>query len=222
MDNIALQNKKVYRVILWVLLIISLLALSFLAPTLSKPEYLRSDDFMTYWAGGKLNLSGENPYDAQKKESLQLAQGGQASDTYLLSIMLNPPWVVSIVMPLGLINYPISRLIWLLLSIGSILFCGQLFWRFYKGPPKQIWLAWLIIILFAPSSLVLQIGQISPLILLGITLFLYFTLFNTNEWAAGASLSLVSVKPQVVYIFLLVLLFWVIKQRRWRILVSFV
>jgi hypothetical protein len=134
--------------------------------------------------------------------------------------MLNPPWAVSLVMPFSLLSYPISRLAWLLFSIGTILISARLFWRFYNGPPGKQWLAWLVIILFAPSILVLQVGQITSIILFGITLFLYFTITHKNDFAAGAALALVVIKPQVVYIFLLALLFWVIEQRRWRILIG--
>jgi hypothetical protein len=44
------------------------------------------------------------------------------------------------------------------------------------------------------------------LILLGVTLFLYFTISSKNDWAAGASLVLVAIKPQVIYLFLLAIL----------------
>jgi hypothetical protein len=134
--------------------------------------------------------------------------------------MLNPPWAVTFVMPFALLSYSISRLAWLLFSIGTILISTRLFWRFYNGPPRKQWLVWLVIILFAPSILLLQVGQITSLILLGITLFFYFTITHKNDLAAGAALTLVAIKPQVVFIFLLALLFWVIEQRRWRILIG--
>lgn len=220
MDNSINRHRKKYRVIIWALLIISLLVLVQLAPTLSKPKYLRGDDFMTYWAGGKLNISGENPYDPQKKEALQITLGDEATDDDLISIMLNPPWAVTFVMPFGLLSYPTSRLAWLMFSIGAILLSVQLLWRFYNGPRQQQWIAWVVIVIFAPSILVLRVGQISILILLGVTLFLYFTITHKNDWAAGAALAVIAIKPQVVFIFLLALLFWVIEQRRWKIFIS--
>jgi Glycosyltransferase family 87 len=220
MDDSPLYQRKKYRILLWILLVVSLVVLAQLAPTLSKPQYFSGDDFMTYWAGGKLILSGENPYDPLKKEALQLELGDQATDEDLISIMLNPPWVVTLVMPFGLLSYPISRLAWLLLSIGSILFCTQILWNLYKGPPKQRWISWIIILLFAPSILVLRVGQISTLLLLGITLFLYFIVLHENDWAAGIAIALISLKPQVIFIFLLALLFWIIEYRRWKILAS--
>ena len=215
-----MRNRKIYRFLLWVLLLISILVLTLLAPTLSKPKYLSIDDFMAYWAAGKYNLSGDNPYDPQNKENLQIALGGQISSNYIPQNMLNPPWAVTLVMPFALLDYSISRLAWLLFSIGTILISTRLFWRFYNGPPRKQWLVWLVIILFAPSILILQVGQITSLILLGITLFFYFTITHKNDLAAGAALTLVAIKPQVVFIFLLALLLWVIEQRRWWILIG--
>lgn len=220
MTNITIRNKIIYRVLLWIFLIASLLVLARIAPSITKPQYYPSDDFFPYWAGGKLNLSGENPYDLQKKENLLIAEGGQASSTYPISIMLNPPWAVAIVMPFSLLSYPLSRLAWLLLSIGCISICAQLLWRLYKGHAQQHWLAWIVVILFAPTISVLEVGQISALLLLGISCFLYFTFSRQNDWVAGASLALLAIKPQVTYLFWIALLFWVIQQRRWWILVS--
>lgn len=220
MRDFVVRRRLIYRITLWVILIISLLVLARLAPTIAKPQYYPTDDFFPYWAAGKLNLSGENPYDPQKKDSLLVDLGGQASSTYPIAIMLNPPWAVSIVMPFSLLNYPLSRVAWLLVSIGLIILCAQLCWGFYHGPPNKFWFAWVIVILFGPTISVLEVGQISSLLLSGITGFLYFAEFRKNDWAAGAALALVAIKPQVILVFWLALLFWVIYQRRWIILIS--
>jgi hypothetical protein len=214
-------NQRPYRIILWIILIISLMVLARLAPIITRPQYYATDDFFPYWAAGKLNLSGENPYDAQKKESLLIEESGHPSNTYPISIMLNPPWAVAMVMPFGLIDYPTSRLVWLLSSIAFIVVSAQLLWRFYKGHPRQRWIAWIVVILFAPTISVLEVGQISAWLLLGITGFLFFSYLHKNDWAAGAFLAIVAIKPQSIYIFWIALLFWVIQQRRWWILVSF-
>jgi hypothetical protein len=219
MDRIT--NKRLYRIILWIILIISVLVLASLAPIITKPQYYATDDYFTYWAAGKLNLSGENPYDAQQKENLFIQESGHPSNTYPISIMLNPPWAVAMVMPFGFVDYQISRLLWLLSSIACIVVSAQVLWRLYKGNPRYRWVAWIVVIFFAPVISVLEVGQISSWILFGITGFLYFTCLEKNDWAAGASLAFVAIKPQVFYIFWLALLFWVIVQHRWIIIVSF-
>ncbi len=175
---------------------------------------------MPYWAGGKLNLSGQNPYAAQLKEQVQIAAGGQPSSQYPIAIFLNPPWTLPLVMPFSLISYPISRIIWLLFSITCLVLGATYLWRYYDGPAKENWLAWVAVILFAPTISLLEDGQIAFLLLLGLVGFLYFCISRGNDWAGGAALALVSIKPQVIYLIWIAILFWVIKQRRWTVIVS--
>jgi len=122
-------------------------------------------------------------------------------------------------MPFGLLSYRMSRLLWLLFSTVLLLLSSQVLWRIYSGKPKQRWLAIVLVFIFAPTISVLEKGQITTLLLLGITGFLYFTVLHQNDWLAGASLALVSIKPQLLFIFWIALLFWVIQQRRWLIII---
>jgi hypothetical protein len=220
MLNSLVRKKIIHRLVLWALLIVGVYVLIRLAPTLSKPEYLPSDDFVQFWAGGKLDLQGENPYDPQKIEQLQIAAGGQASGTYTISIMLNPPWAIPLFMPFGMFDYPSSRLYWLIFSTLLLVISSQFLWRIYSGNPKQRWLALLVVFIFAPTISVLEVGQIAPLIIFGLTGFLYFATSRHDDWLAGIFIALASIKPQVALIFWIALLFWVIKQRRWLILIS--
>ena len=216
----AIRNKIAYRIVIWGLLLVCLLVLVRLTPTLVDPKNIPVDDYARYWAGAKLNLANENPYDIQKIDQVQIEAGGQASETSVSSIMLNPPWALIFIMPLGWLSYSISRLAWLLFTIALILFCSQQLWRFYQGSPQKKWLAWIAVFVFAPTISVLEKGQITPLLLLGITGFIYFSEFRRNDWAAGACLALVSIKPQLIYLFWIAVLFWVIQQRRWFILLG--
>jgi hypothetical protein len=212
-------KKILYQVVIWILLIVSIFLLVRLAPILTRPEYLHSDDFVRYWASGRLNLHRENPYDLQGIKQLQTEAGDLVSGS-TKSIVLNPPWAISLLMPFGIIDYPLSRLFWLFFSILLILLSSQLFWNAYSGHPNLRWLALLVVFIFAPTISMLEVGQITALILFGIAGFIYFTTIDRNDWLAGISLALVSIKPQVVLIFWIALLFWVIQQRRWLLPIS--
>jgi hypothetical protein len=218
--NLYVSKRIIYRVFIWILLIVSTILLVRLAPIFTKPEYLPSDDFVRFWASGKLNLQNENPYDQQKIEQLQIEAGSMASKLSANSIMLNPPWAISLLMPFVLLKYPASRLVWLIFSTLLILLSSQLFWRIYSGIYKQRWIAMLVVFIFAPSISVLEKGQITALLLVGMAGFLYFTVLNRNDWLAGISLALISIKPQIVFLFWIALLFWVIQKRRWLIAIS--
>ncbi len=219
MRTIRLSKKNIYQISIWVLLVISVLALAYLAPYLYKPAYLPADDFFHFWAGGYQNLHGKNPFDPAAIELLRVKQGFLPNSAWI-PIVLNPPWVVALLMPLGLLNYPLSRVIWLLLSTTFILTSAVILWGIYSGTPKQRWLIILVAFIFAPTISVLEKGQNTPLVLLGLSGFLYFATARRNDWMAGICLYMVTIKPQVMVLFWLALLFWVIQQRRWRILIS--
>ena len=217
----SLPSKKIYyRITLWVLLILSIYVLIRVAPVFTKPEIIPGDDFVRFWAGGKLNLQGENPYDLQRIAKLQIEAGDLTSGQNANSIMLNPPWAISLIMPFGLFAYPLSRLVWLISSTFLILISSLILLRIYSHNPKHHGLVLLAVFIFAPTISMLEKGQITALILLGITGFLYFATIERNDWLAGVCLALVSIKPQMIVLFWIVLLLWIIQQRRWLIIIS--
>lgn len=216
----APSRKIIYWVFLWTLLIAGILILLRLAPILSKPEYLLSDDFVRYWASGKLNLEGINPFDPEMIQQLQLELGDAIVWSDTTSITLTPPWVMPLLMPLGMFSYPTGRLAWLLVSVLILLFSSQLLWRTYTGNRRLRWLSILVVVIFAPTISVLEKGQITSVVLLGLAGFLFYSSVKRNDWLAGLSLALVSFKPQLILVFWLALIVWVIQQRRWLILFS--
>jgi hypothetical protein len=82
------------------------------------------------------------------------------------------------------------------------------------------WVAILVAFIFAPTISVLEAGQITPIILVGIVGFLFYTIYDRNDWIAGAFLFLASVKPQIALLFWIALLLWIILVRRWKVIVS--
>jgi hypothetical protein len=213
-------NPKIYRIGSWVLLLAAIFILLKLAPALTRPDVLPSDDFTHTWASEKLLINGENPYDAMRIEQLKSTSGVPTSTLNTPSITLNPPWLITLMLPFGLLDYPASRLLWLISSTIIILVSAVLLWGIYSNHPKQRWMALLAAFIFAPTISVLEKGQVTTLLLIGIVGFLYFTVKNPNDWLAGVFLAIASVKPQVILLFWVVLVFWVIRRRRWITLIS--
>lgn len=216
--SISLQNTLFSKKSRSIVLLVVLLACLFLLTKAA--SRLRNNDFIEYWSAVKIVMSGGNPYNPDELMVFQ-KQGG--SDATQPLMMYNPPWTLAIIGIFGMLDRPISQLIWLLFQIGIVLFCTIQFWHLYEGRPNQQWIAWLLAFLFAPTILVLELGQITPVILLGITGLIYFTETRRNDWLAGISLVLISTKPQLTLILWLAILFWIFQQRRWVIpLVSLV
>ncbi len=164
------MNTSFRRVLVLVALfaVVALLALQFRS-LLADPTILPPDDFVEYWAAGRLNAHGENPYDPDKLLPLERSIG---RDTDEAIMMWNPPWTLAIAMPFGLMDGRAAQLLWLLLGFLFVGIGADWLWRIYDGPPEKRWVAWLLAFTFLPTFFVLGAGQIGTWVLLGAVLFL--------------------------------------------------
>lgn len=178
------------------------------------PNFPYADDFVEYWAAARLNLSQGNPYSPEQLLPLQKQAGWRAEESIM---MWNPPWTLALVMPFGAFNYHFSRILWFLVQISCILFSSDQLWRFYGGPKQFRWLAWLVSFTFIPTIFALQKGQISPLLLFGVVVFLT-QVSHQRWWLAGASLVFITIKPHSLYLLPIVFLVWALDQRRLSLL----
>ena len=198
---------------MWFGLIMGLLILAYqLSGLVARPGVL-ADDYVEYWAAGRLNLSGANPYAADQLLPLE-REAGRKTEVLL---MWNPPWTLALAMPLALFSYPISRLMWLILSIMMILTATSWTWTLLGGSTQKRWLPAVIAFSFYPTIIVLRIGQIGPVLLLGVVGFLHFEQ-NKRYWLAGAFAALLAIKPHLLYLVCISILAWSIGRRRWVIL----
>jgi hypothetical protein len=179
-----------------------------------RPNLLPLDDFVEYWAAGRLNAEGANPYDPARLHELQNAAGRGAPFPIM---MWNPPWTLSLVLPLGLLPAHLGRLLWFVVNVGVLAFCADALWRLYGGEPRRRLLAWAIAFAFLPTHFLLWSGQIAPFLLLGVVGFLAAQ-HRGRYWAAGAATVLIAIKPQLVYLFWPALLLWALDRRRWSVL----
>ncbi|HHX65032.1 MAG TPA: DUF2029 domain-containing protein [Chloroflexi bacterium] len=174
------------------------------------------DDFARYWAAGRIHLAGGDPYSPEELLREQ-QQVGLPDDRALM--MWNPPWTIPPMLPLARMPYAPARLIWLLISFTAIILSADIIWRVYGGSVENRWVAWLLAIFYVPSLATMAVGQIDPLILVGIAGFAWAA--KVRRWApAGAALFLTAVKPQLVFLIWLVLVLWAVRQRCWRVLIG--
>ena len=172
------------------------------------------DDFVAYWAASKLQLQGLNPYSATEILAVERAVGMQGDEPL---IMLNPPWTLAFLVPFGFLDYPAGRLAWLILGLSSVFLSARWLWLVYRGPHRSLRLALALAFCSVPLLVCLILGQITPLILLGVSGFLYFE-GRSKPLSAGVCLVLLTLKPQLFYLFWLALLLWLLQGRRWKIL----
>ncbi len=126
------------------------------------------DDFVEYWSASRLLLTHRNPYSSEEMLSIQRTAGWLESEPLM---MWNPPWSLTLLIPFGFLKYSLGRLVWLLLNLGLIVVASDCLWRIYGGALRLRLVAWLLGFSFLPSLVALSIGQISPIVLVGITGF---------------------------------------------------
>jgi hypothetical protein len=154
-----------------------------LAQTSSSSDLPAARDFLEYWAASRLLAYGGNPYSPEALFNLQKPAGW---DGAMPVIMWNPPWTLSFTLPFGLVSYDVGQFCWLLVHAVLILVSVQQLWRIYSDTTTASRLPWLLALTYVPAVFVLISGQISPLILAGLTAFLCFE--RKQKWfAMGAS-----------------------------------
>jgi hypothetical protein len=195
-------------------LVIAAAACSWYLTHVASLQALGLGDYIAYWSAGRVIARGGNPYSPEELLPLQEELGWP--DDWP-DIMYYPPWTLALVMPFGMLPFWASRLTWLLVHASIVVWCADRLWLYFGGPTCKRWLACALALTSVPTLIALRMGQIGPLLLLGITVFLLAERKNW-DWLGGAALLLPAIKPQLTYLFGLAVLLWAIQRGRWRIL----
>jgi hypothetical protein len=189
---------------------------------ISNPGFC-STDFIAYWSSSHILVSGGNPYDQTTLSNLEQSicpglstQGGAHLNTW------NPPWLLLIFIPLGLLPYPIAALVWTFINTFLIGLSLIIFWQLssHGENPRGILFVFLAGFVFIETLATITIGQITPIVMLSVILFI-LCIDHRLDFYAGSILLFALIKPQVTYFFILVVLIWIIKKRRWKIIAGF-
>jgi len=173
-------------------------------------------DFIQYWSAARVLLSGGNPYDASAM--LLLQQAIWPDELYVIR-MWNPPWVLALITPLGFLDPSTAGVVWTSVHLLIFLACGNWLWRYFGGGEIGAWVFGAVTLFFPATVLALGMGQISPLMLLGLCGFLHFV--AKEEWAlAGATAALTLVKPHWVSLFWLAVILWSVRGGRFGVLLG--
>lgn len=191
------------------LILAGICALLIYAPTMMS-------DFVEYWAAGALMLAGQNPYDPALMLAVERSAGYTGNRALL---MLNPPPVLTLVMPFALLPYRPAAVLWLVFNVAALLWSCSVLWKLAGGSRQATWIVLVSSVIFVPTLFALLLGQISILLLLSVALFLRFVR-DGRMIAAGAATTLLLVKPHVVYLVGVALVAWWLRQRDWRVILG--
>lgn len=162
-------------------------------------------DFIAYWSAGHQLVEHRNPYARDDVYVLERREGLHAPKPL---VMRNPPWTLFIVYPLGFLSPRLGLMLWMAAALGAVALCLRVF----EVPARDRLLAFC----FAPVYASIAVGQSSPLLLLGFSLFV--TLHRRNPFLAGASLLFMMAKPHLFLVFLPIVLIDSLYRRSYRIL----
>lgn len=158
-------------------------------------------DFAEYWTAGYLNAAGHNPYSGANVRAVQRQLGFDGTAI----MMWNPPWALTLVMPVGALPFRAAYGAWALANLILVVAAAELLWRGFGGPPRLRWVAYVAALTFAPTAYLIGGGQITGVALFGLAGFLHFTRTG-RPVLAGACAALAAVKPHLLALFALWLL----------------
>ena len=94
--------------------------------------------------------------------------------------------------------------------------CSIALWQYFGGKREMRWIALVFLATFLPAATAEHMGQLTPLILAGLTAFLYLLRYE-RFFIAGLCLLTLGLKPHVMYLVIIAILLWSFQNRRWWI-----
>ncbi|EKD85544.1 MAG: hypothetical protein ACD_37C00697G0003 [uncultured bacterium] len=159
-------------------------------------------DFSSYYYGSIAVFDGENPY-----------LGGEK---YFTPFVYPPP-VLLFFLPFTLLPYFIAEKMFAILSILCLLLSVVLIFKIFKLTPFSLLGLFLTILVFNffPVKFTLGMGQINNVVLLMVTLFVYFHV-KKRELMSGLFLAIAI----ALKLFPVLLIIYLIFSKRWKALLS--
>jgi len=179
-------------------------------------------DFISFWAAGKIIVLGQSPYDVTLQTNIQRAYGwDKATDGFGLYDFLPyyyPPWLGFLwvgVLPLG---FEAGKLVSFFLNVEMALLAAYLLNLTIRGIPGWAPYVFVSCSLFTLATIIL--GQSSILVFF-LTALAWMLLERHWDRAGGFVLAWLSVKPQLTVLLIGAVLVWLIRQKRYTALISF-
>jgi hypothetical protein len=182
-------------------------------------------DFMPRWYGGRvLLLEGRNPYDRQVALEAQLLLFGRYTEPWEDQVAFAYPlYALFTFLPLVYVPYAVAQAVWMVLLqfvlVGGAILCLRLVkWQL---PSRLMLLTMLWAVFFYPGARSVILGQFS-VIVFGCVVAALFAFSQRRDYLGGACLALATIKPQMVFMLIPLVLLWALAQRRWGIISGFI
>lgn len=150
-------------------------------------------DFVCFWTAGRLNAEGRDPYSVENVKAMLRFLGWDGTAI----IMWNPPWMLTLVTPIGLAPIEAACRIWMLVHLALLVASIFFLWKGFGGPARLWWVPQFIALTFTPTIFLLGSGQVTMFVLFGLSGFLYFGRIY-RPFCAGLCVSLAATKPHLL------------------------
>lgn len=215
------------------LMILLLMALFLVGNVVATHEVFTSrhpgaNDFASRWGGARAFwCGGFSPYSDEATRQIQMLIYGrpippEEEQEFDPGPFAYPFYTVFLLWPLVWLTYPWAEAVWLVV-LEVCLFMGLLLslrihnWR----PPYWLLTCTLVwAFLFYPDARALLLGQFAVFVFAMVALALW-ALEGRRDILAGFCLALSTVKPQMVFLLVPLLLWWAVRERRYRFVGSF-
>jgi hypothetical protein len=194
--------------------IVGLLLISLLAPKGEPNIPFGGTDFKQYYTTSRLILKGQNPYDYDKAGDLQQSLGYQGEP----QVPYGPPTSLLPFIPLGWVSFPIAIQMQLVLNLTMLMVSCYIWGKFFLQ--RYALLALMMIAFWVPTWTLLGLGQVSPWLLFGFSLW-HWGMKQQRPVLAGMALTCTIIKPHLAFGLVLYALLLGIRQKQWRMIASF-
>ena len=187
-------------------------------------RYPGGNDFIPRWLGTRLFLmQGIDPYSQEATLEIQkMIFGRPARTDEDQSLFVYPFYSTLIFSPFAVIaDYPAARGLWMLVLELSVLAITGISISLARWRLSTLGLA--VIFIFA----ILWYHSLRPMIngnpAIVVTLFIALALLairNESDVLAGVFLAFSTIKPQMVFLFILLVMIWAVSKKRWKLIIS--
>lgn len=182
------------------------------------------NDFLSRWEGARsFFVDGLSPYSDEASLNIQQRiYGRPVIDNEDPGFFVYPFYTAFVMWPIVFMDYAWASAVWLVFLQACLLAALALLLDLYRWRPAPLLLAalllWALFDYFAARGLLL--GQPSHLVYL-LQVVAVWGLVKQREGLAGAALALSTLKPQMGYLIVPLLLLWALRERRLRFIAAF-
>jgi len=171
-------------------------------------------DFVGYWAAAKLFVNGQNPYDSTLLMNLEKNVGALFTAPMMV---WNPPIIFAMLWPLGTLEFETANNLWTLINVFLIFISLACTRTLFVQNNPAIFVSWLMVLCFQPLHQVFRLGQLS-LMLVAAFLVAVTCITKNKRFLGGVLFSILLIKPHLVFLVFLSLLFDAYRTKDLKIL----